>query len=1039
MIIYLYKKKKRIVSSYLKLYICTLITNEFYKNKFKMQNKGLIKLFAILFGLVSLYQLSFTWFTNDVENKAKVYAESKSTDGREIARLERAYLDSIANYPVIDLGFAEFSYNEIKDKQINLGLDLKGGINAILQVSVKDILIGLSNDSKNPTFNEALAKADEAQKSSDDTYLNLFFDAFKKLSDGKVKLSDPSIFGNKALREKINFKLTDEQVKPIIEAEISGSINTAFEVLRSRIDKFGVTQPNIQRIGNSGRILIELPGAKDIDRVKKLLQSTAELEFWEVYSNQETANFFIQANSVVENLLKEGTKEDTKLDSTAPKENIDDLLGEVSDSIATKQVANLFAVFTPSVPQSENQISSVIGTAKVSDTAKVNKYLAMTEIRSLLPNEMKYAKFLWDAKPFSAVTTDTNESTELIYLYGIKSNREDLAPIEGDVIEDASQEYGQTGAPEVSMTMNAYGTKLWGKMTTENVGKFVAVVLDDYVYTAPSVNTAITNGRTSISGGSMTVEEAQDIANVLKAGKLPAAAHIIQSEIVGPSLGQQAIDSSMYSFFLALLIVFAWMIFYYGKAGVIADFALIINLLFIFGILTAFGAVLTLPGIAGIILTIGMAVDANVIIYERIKEELNHGKGLKAAIKYGFSYDGAFSAILDANVTSLLTGIILYVFGTGPVQGFAYTFIVGIITSLFTAIFISHLTIDWYANKGKAFTFNTNITKKWFTKMNVDFVKLRKPAYIISGIFMLVSIISLSTNKLNFGVDFVGGRSYVVKFDKPTSATDVSVSLKDVFGDAPEVKTYGDDSQLKITTKYKIELEEKEIDDEVQGLLFTGLKQYNPEGLTLEEFKPGFDGVKTLGILSTIKVEPTIADDIKTAAGWAILGSLLVIFLYILLRFSKWQYSLGAVAALFHDVLIVFGIFSLFYKILPFDMEIGQSFIAAILTVLGYSINDTVIVYDRIREFTKTHTSWSLGKVINTGINSTLGRTINTSLTTLLVLFAIFLFGGDSIKGFMFALIVGIGVGTYSSIFVASSIVYDTVKKTDKEKEQLKK
>lgn len=996
-----------------------------------MQNKGLIKLFAILFGLVSLYQLSFTWFTGGVENKAKIYSESKSDDGREIARLERAYLDSVANYPVIDLGFVQFSYNEIKDKQLNLGLDLKGGINAILQVSVKDILIGLSNDSKNPVFNEALAKADLAQKSSDDTYLNLFFNEFKKLSDGKVKLSDPSIFGNKSLREKINFKLTDEEVKPIIEAEISGSINTAFEVLRSRIDKFGVTQPNIQRIGNSGRILIELPGAKDIDRVKKLLQSTAELEFWEVYSNRETANFFFAANSFVENLLKSETQVDS---TTTPKESIDDLLGAVSDSLVTNQATNLFTYLTPSVPQSENQISSVIGTAKVADTAKVNAFLAMTEVRALLPNDMKYAKFLWDAKSFSATIAVTNASTELIYLYGIKSNREDIAPIEGDVIEDASQEYGQTGKPEVSMTMNAVGTKLWGKMTTDNVGKFVAVVLDDYVYTAPSVNTAILNGRTSISGGSMTVAEAQDIANVLKAGKLPAAAHIIQSEIVGPSLGQKAIDSSMYSFFLALLVVFGWMIFYYGKAGVIADFALMVNLLFIFGILTAFGAVLTLPGIAGIILTIGIAVDANVIIYERIKEELSHGKGLKASIKYGFSYDGAFSAILDANVTSLLTGIILYVFGTGPVKGFAYTFIVGILTSLFTAIFITRLVIDWYAAKGKIFTFNTNITKTWFTKINVDFLKLRKSAYIFSSILIIASIASLATNGLNYGVDFIGGRSYVVKFDNTISATDVANTLKEVFGDAPEVKTYGEARQLKITTKYKIDEEDKSIDDEVQELLYTGLKPYYPTELSLEEFKPGYDGTKTIGILSAMKVEPSIADDIKTAAGWAVLGSLLVIFLYILFRFSKWQYGLGAVISLFHDVIIVFGIFSIFYKILPFDMEIGQSFIAAILTVLGYSINDTVIVYDRIREFTKTHASWSFYRVINTGLNSTMGRTINTSLTTLLVLVAIFLFGGDSIKGFMFALIVGIGIGTYSSWFIASPIVYDATKKLDKEK-----
>ena len=994
-----------------------------------MQNKGLIKLFAILFGLVSLYQLSFTWFTNGVEDKAKMYAESKSEDGKEIARLERVFLDSVANKPVIDLGFAQFSYNDIKDKELNLGLDLKGGINAILQVSVKDILIGLSNDSKNPVFNEALAKATIAQKSSDKRFLDLFFNEFEKASAGTVKLSDPSIFGNKSLREKINFKLTDKEVMPIIEAEVTGSVNTAFEVLRSRIDKFGVTQPNIQRIGNSGRILIELPGAKDIDRVKKLLQSTAELQFWEVYSNRETANFFFQANSVVENLLKV----DTEVDTTTAKDDLEDLLGEVSDSIAAKTTNNLFSVLSPSVPQSENQVSSIIGTAKVLDTAKVNSYLAMREVRALLPNEMKYAKFLWDAKPFSSATA-TGENIDLIYLYGIKSNREDVAPIEGDVIDDASQEYGQTGKPEVSMTMNAGGSRLWGKMTTENVGQFVAVVLDDYVYTAPSVNTPITTGRTSISGGSMTVEEAQDIANVLKAGKLPAAAHIIQSEVVGPSLGQKAIDSSMSSFGLALILVLLWMIFYYGKAGAFADVALAVNILFIFGILTAFGAVLTLPGIAGIILTIGMSVDANVIIFERIKEELNKGKGLKASISHGFSFKGALSAIIDANITTMLTGVILYVFGTGPVKGFAYTLMVGIVTSLFTAIFITRLLIDWYAAKGKLFTFNTNITKNWFKRIDIEFLRKRKIAYVISGILIIGGLTSLLTNGLNYGVDFIGGRSYVVKFDKPTNATDVSETLKDAFGSAPEVKTYGEASQLKITTKYKIDIEGSQIDDEVQGLLFTGLKNYMPEGLTLDQFKPGYEGIGKVGIMSSMKVEPTIADDIKTAAGWAILGSLLITFLYILFRFRKWQYSLGAVAAVFHDVLIVLAIFSIFHKILPFDMEIGQSFIAAILTVVGYSLNDTVVIFDRIREFTGIHTSWKFSEVVDKALSSTLGRTINTSLTTLVVLMAIFLFGGDSIKGFMFALIVGIIVGTYSSLFIASPILHDTVKKLDKKK-----
>jgi len=996
-----------------------------------MQNKGLIKLFAILFGLVSLYQLSFTWFTNGVEGNAKTYAESRSNEGKEIAKLERVYLDSVANKPVIDLGFTNFSYNDIKDKELNLGLDLKGGINAILQVSVKDILIGLTNETKNPVFNEAIAKATEAQKKSDKRFLDLFFTAFNEVSAGSVKLSDPSIFGTRALREKINFNKTEDEVTQVIEDEVTGSVNTAFEVLRSRIDKFGVTQPNIQRIGNSGRILIELPGAKDIDRVKKLLQSTAELQFWEVYSNQETANFFFAANSVVENFLK---VEETKADTTTVKNELDDLLGEVSDSIATKKVNNLFSVLTPSIPQSENQISSVIGTAKVADTATVNSYLTRKDVRALLSNEMKHAKFLWDAKPFTSTVATTGENVDLIYLYGIKSNREDIAPIEGDVIDDASQEYGQTGKPEVSMTMNATGSKQWGKMTTENVGKFVAVVLDDYVYTAPSVNVAITTGRTSISGGSMTVEEAQDIANVLKAGKLPAAAHIIQSEVVGPSLGQKAINSSMSSFALALLLVLIWMMLYYGKAGVFADVALAVNLLFIFGILTAFGAVLTLPGIAGIILTIGMSVDANVIIFERIKEELDKGKGLKAAINHGFSFKGALSAIIDANITTMLTGIILYIFGTGPVKGFAYTLMVGIVTSLFTAIFITRLLIDWYAAKGKLFTFNTNLTKNWFKNDGIEFLKKRKIAYIISGAIIILGLGSLFTNGLNYGVDFVGGRSYIVKFDKPTNPTDVRGTLENVFGSAPEVKTYGEVSQLKITTKYKIEEEGNHIDDEVQGLLFNGLKQYLPEALTLDEFKPGYEGEGKVGVMSSIKVEPTIADDIKTAAGWAILGSLLIVFLYILLRFKKWQYSLGAVAAVFHDVLIVLALFSLLYKFLPFDMEIGQSFIAAILTVVGYSLNDTVVIFDRIREFTGIHTSWKFSNVVDKALSSTLGRTINTSLTTLVVLSAIFLFGGDSIKGFMFALIIGVLVGTYSSLFIASPLMYDTINKLDKKK-----
>ena len=984
-----------------------------------MQNKGLIKLFAILFGLVSLYQLSFTWIAGGVENDAKEYAlaNAEENDGRALAKFERKYLDSVANVAVFDKFGLSFSYNDIKDKEINLGLDLKGGINATLQVSVKDILIGLSNNSKNEAFIQALQEASAAQKNSTEPYLDLFFQAFEKISNGTSKLNAPDIFGNKSLREKINFQKTDEETKQALQEEISSSINTAFEVLRSRIDKFGVTQPNIQRIGNSGRILIELPGAKDIERVKKLLQSTAELQFWEVYTNQEVAQFLYAANAKVTELFKEEnvTVADSKDEAAS---EIEDLLGEVQDSTETAQTKSLFNVLYPRIPRNQNEISSIIGSASVLDTAKVNAYLSLEEVKALLPANLKHVKFLWDAKPI--------KDTEVINLYAIKSNRKDEAPIQGDVIINASQEYDQLGtSPEVSMTMNSRGSKLWAKMTSENVGNFVAVVLDDYVYTAPRVNTAITGGRTSISGN-FSVLEAQDLANVLKAGKLPAAAHIIQSEIVGPSLGQEAIDSGIESFVLALILVLIWMVFYYGKAGLFANVALVVNILFIFGILSAFGAVLTLPGIAGIVLTIGMSVDANVLIFERIKEELAKGKALKEGISDGFN--NALSSILDANITTLLTGFILFVFGTGPVKGFASTLMIGIATSLFTAIFITRILIDAYSGKGQTLTFNTGITKQWFTKINIDFLKKRKMSYAISAVILALGIGSLLTNGLNYGVDFVGGRSYVVRFDQVVNSTEVAESLKKVFESSPEVKTYGSSNQLKITTKYKIDEEGQQVDDQVQTALFEGVKAFLPEGTTLDDFNGGFDGQK-IGVFNAIKVEPTIADDIKSAAQWAIIGSLLIVFLYILMRFKKWQYSLGAVIAVFHDVLIVLSIFSIAYKVMPFDMEIGQSFIAAILTVVGYSLNDTVVIFDRIREFTKLHEKWKYSDVVNSALSSTLGRTINTSLTTLIVLLAIFIFGGDSIRGFMFALIIGVLVGTYSSLFIASPIMYDTSEK----------
>ena len=989
-----------------------------------MQNKGLIKLFAILFGLVSLYQLSFTFLATKVENEAKVYAETKvvDNDARQKATLEQKYLDSVANKDIIDLGVTNYTYNDVKDKEMNLGLDLKGGINAILQVSVKEVLKSLSNDSDNAVFNQALEAADARLKNSNATYLDLFFEEFEKIA-GDTKLSDPSIFGTKALSEKIGFNEDNATVKVTLQEEINSSIGTAFEVLRSRIDKFGVTQPNIQRIGKSGRIQIELPGAKDIERVTKLITSKAELQFWEVYSNAEMQNFFFEANAKVAELLKDDSLVEQEKDSVK-KDDIDDLLGETTDS--TKVQKNLFTYLYPNLAQSQQQVSSLVAQAKVLDTATVNDLLSKKEVRALLPSEIRYAKFLWDYKSNTAA-----DGSEVIGLYAIKSNRNNKPTIEGDVILDAAQVFDQLNKPEVSMTMNSSGTKQWAKMTADNVGKFVAVVLDDYVYTAPSVNQAITGGRTSISGGSMTVAEAEDIATVLKAGKLPAAARIIQAEVVGPSLGQESIDASVQSFGIAIVLVLLWMILYYGKAGIYANIALLVNILFIFGILASFNAVLTLPGIAGIILTIGMSVDANVIIFERIKEGLTAKKGLKQAVAEGFSVKGALSAIIDANITTLLTGIILYVFGTGPIKGFALTLMIGIATSLFTAVFITRILIDGAVNKGTNLTFNTSISKGWFQNINVDFLQKRKIAYIISGLVITIGLISIFTVGLKQGVDFKGGRSYVVRFDQNMNATEVAGTLKNAFGTAPEVKTYGADNQLKITTVYKIEAEGVEVDEEVQNTLYTGLQPYL-NGLSYENFKPGFekDGA---GVMSFIKVEPTIADDIKTSALYAVFGSLLIVFLYILLRFRKVSFSIGAVAAVFHDVLIVLGIFSIFYSFMPFDMEIDQSFIAAILTVVGYSLNDTVIIFDRIREFTNERTG-KHSLLINDAINKTLGRTINTSLTTLLVMLAIFFFGGDSIKGFMFALIVGVIVGTYSSVFVATPIMYDTTKKEDKKK-----
>ena len=974
-----------------------------------MHNNGLIRTFAILFVFVSIYQLSFTFIATQKEAEAKEFAISKySEDVPDFIELrDRAstnYLDSIGGISLF--GFT--SYNDAKGKELNKGLDLKGGINVILQISVKDILKGLAENSKNPAFTQALSKSDALQQRSNDPYIESFFIAFEELS-GEVNLANPDIFANRTLSDEITFQMTDQEVQPILRRKVDESIISAFEVLRKRIDKFGVTQPNIQRLGNSGRILVELPGAKDVDRVKNLLQSTAQLEFWETHKNNQFMNFLAQANEYLKTIAVDqinNTEEDEK-------SSIDDLLADVEaqDSTSIVSINPLLDLIVGYGFQG----GPVLAQFASKDSEKVMGYLDTPEVRKLLPRNLRYTRFAW-GKP--------EQNSEIIELYALKSNRDDIAPLSGGVVVDAMQSYDMSGSPAVSMQMNSQGARTWEAMTGKAFRETtnIAIVLDDIVYSAPGVSSGpISGGRSEITGN-FSLNEAIDLANVLRAGKLPAAAEIIQSEIVGPSLGKEAIQSGIYSFIIALILVLVWMVFYYGFAGIFADIALVLNILLIFGILAGLGAVLTLPGIAGVVLTIGISVDANVLIFERIREELKKGKGLRKSVADGFN--NALSSILDANITTGLTALILFVFGTGPIKGFATTLLIGIATSLFTAIFITRLFIDARNEKGRRVSMGTKLTQSLLSNINLSFLEKRKIAYVISSLILTTSLISLSFQGLNQGVDFVGGRSYTIRFDKIISPNAVQSTLINTLGSA-EVKTFGNENQLKITTKYKVDVEGLAVDNEIQNILYNSLLSFLPDGYTYDQFVNGSDD-KQVGIMSSIKVGPTIADDIKKNSFLAVIGSLIVVFLYILLRFRRWQFSLGAVAAVFHDVLIVLGVFSLTYKFMPFSMEINQAFIAAILTVIGYSLNDTVVVFDRIREFVGEHSKWKFNKTVNAALNSTLSRTLNTSLTTLIVLLAIFIFGGESIRGFMFALIVGVIVGTYSSVFIATPVMFDT-------------
>ncbi|MGE0019177.1 MAG: protein translocase subunit SecDF [Draconibacterium sp.] len=987
-----------------------------------MQSKGAILTFAVLLALVSAYQLTFTWKSKQVEKDAIEYAKGNPDQ-------EFHYLDSMSGEVVYNIGVKKFTYKEVKELEMNLGLDLKGGMNVTLEISVVDLIRAMSNYNPDSTFNAALNKAVELQKNSQKDFVTLFGQTYEQM-DPNAKLA--SVFNTLELRERVTFNSSNADVLDVIREETDAAIDNSFNILRTRIDRFGVAQPNIQQLQTKGRILVELPGVKDQARVRNLLQGSAMLEFWETYENQEVYQYLLAANQKIKEM--QGTTGTAVADSAAASaetavadstNTTESLLNEMNDTATdTSGVDNmanfredypLFAVLNPSTDQTGQLYPGpIIGMAHFKDTAQVNEYLQHPQVRTLFPQNMK---FRWTAKA-------ADEAGNYYRLIALKVNsRDGRAPLTGDVIVDARQDFDQLGSnPEVAMTMNSEGAKIWQRMTKENIGKSIAVVLDDNVRSYPTVQNEISGGRSSITGLE-SIEEAKDLANVLKSGKMPAPARIVEEEIVGPSLGKESINKGLMSFAAAFIMVLAYMLFFYSKkAGLTANIALLVNLFFLMGVLASLGAVLTLPGIAGIVLTMGMAVDANVIIYERIQEEIRAGKGVSLAIADG--YKNAYSAIIDGQVTTFLTGIILYIFGSGPIKGFATTLMIGILTSLFTAIFLTRIIFEWQMRGNKKITFTAQITKDVLTKVKFPFIEKRKIAYVISGAMIVVSVISIAVRGFDYGVDFQGGRTYTVRFDQDVKVAEVQKALTSDFGGAaPEVKTFGSDNQVRITTKYKIDELTENVDNEVEQALYNGLKNANLIGTaSYEDFTTNYR-------LSSQKVGPTISDDIKKDAAIAITVALIMIFLYIMVRFPGWKYGVGGIVSLVHDSIVVLGIFSIFHGILPFSLELDSAFIAAILTVIGYSINDTVIVYDRIREYLHIHPKHDLKQNMDDAMNHTLRRTMNTSLTTLLVLIVIFIFGGANIRGFIFALLVGIGVGTYSSVFVATPFVYDTVTK----------
>ena len=999
-----------------------------------MQSKGWIRLVAILLAIASIWQLSFTVVTSIQEKKAEKFAEKAAVAVRNSAEFaqipendqayyldsirkeqNRVFIDSISSRKV----FLWNTYKECKAKEINLGLDLKGGMNVMLQVQLQDLVRAIAGDNMNPEFQKALALAKERSVNSREDYITLFAAAWKEVGNGQ---NLAQIFGTYEMKDKITPASSDADVISVIREEAESAVANSFNVLRSRIDRFGVTQPSIQKLGNSGRILVELPGVKEPERVRKLLQGTASLEFWETYTAQELSGYLAEANARLAEILAD---ENDNVDETAEQPETAAVNG--TDSLLNSEIAQnqnnsaeldayrkanpLFAVLDPSGAN-----NACIGFASAIDTAKVNRYLSMPQIAEIFPAEFRP---MWSVKPSEYVPGDN-----IFELVAIKAtSRDGKAKLDGGVITDARVVYdhGSNGEPSVSMTMNAEGANIWARMTSDNVGKQIAIVLDDMVYSYPNVQNAITGGSSSITGH-FTPDEATDLVNVLKSGKLPAPATIIQEQVVGPSLGAKSINAGMISFAIAFILVLVYMIFFYQGAGVAADFALLCNVLLLFGVLVSFGAVLTLPGIAGLVLTMGMAVDANVIIYERIKEELAAGKGLSKAVADGYS--NAYSAIIDGQVTTLLTGVVLFFFGSGPVQGFATTLIIGIITSVLTSIFITRLIFDDRIEKGKNITFENDLTKNFLKNTHVDFINLRKWSYIISGVLIVISVVSIFTKGFTYGVDFTGGRTYVVRFDQPVTAEEIREAASVEFDGAVEVKQFGGESQMKITTQYKNDQESTEVDAEVEAKLYHALKPFFAEkDITIDEFKSTVENPN--GIISSDKVGPTIANDMKRDAIVAVILSLLVIFAYIAFRFKGWTWGLGGVVSLAHTAIIVIGFFSLFSGILPFNLDVDQTFIAAILTIIGYAINDNVVIFDRIREYRTLHPNMDVRTNANLAVNATLTRTINTSASTLVTMLAIAIFGGESIRGLSVALILGICIGTYASIFIGTPVMYD--------------